>query len=124
MQDNITRTEMDRQSVSSLWSRDQNTQLVFFDGQIPDEETALNQGIHQQTLDTLEHLCAVAAESGIEVQDLLGTTVYLTEMNQSGAVERAYDEFFENKRPSLTLVGVEALPNSAAVQIEATGVDR
>ena len=124
MHDNIIRTETDRQSVSSPWSRDQNTQLVFFDGQTPDEETALNQGIQRQTLATLEDVCAVAAESGIEDQDLLRTTVYLTDMNDSDAVERAYDEFFENKRPALTLVGVEALPNSAAVQIEATGVDR
>jgi 2-iminobutanoate/2-iminopropanoate deaminase len=119
-----TRYKKDRRPAINPYARSRTTHLVFFDGQVPDEDTALNYGIQEQTLAALEQIRTLTAESGIEMQDLLRTTVYLTEMDQSAAVERAYDEFFEGQRPSLTFVGAEVLPNDAAIQIEATGVDR
>lgn len=124
MYNKITRHETDSGSAGNLYARNGNTQLVFFDGHVPDEQTALEYGIRKQTLAALERIRSVAVEAGIDVQDLMRTTVYLTEMDQSVAVERAFDEFFEAQRPSRTLVGVESLPNDAGVQIEATGVDR
>jgi 2-iminobutanoate/2-iminopropanoate deaminase len=124
MQNKTTRYETDSESTINPYARSGNTQLVFLDGQVPGEETALKRGVQKQTLVALERVCAVAAESDIEMQDLMRTTVYLTEMDKLAAVEGAYDEFFEGQRPSLTLVGVDALPNDAAVQVEATGVTR
>jgi 2-iminobutanoate/2-iminopropanoate deaminase len=124
MNDKNIRHETDRGSTVTPYALERNTQLVFFDGQVPDEETVLKRGIRKQTLAALERVRAVAAEAGIGVQDLMRTTVYLTATDQSVAVEQAYDEFFDVQRPSRTLVGVKSLPNDAAVQIEATGVDR
>ena len=124
MNDNVTRYESDSLSTSPYSVRNRNSELVFFDGQDPDDETIRNHGIRKQTVAALERVRAVAAEAGIDVEDLIRTTVYLTEMDHAVAVEQAYDEFFDGQRPSQTLIGVEALPNDAAVQIEATGVNR
>lgn len=124
MTDNVTRYESDRVSSPSIYGGNtRNQQLVFFDGQVPDE-TGPNRGVREQTLAALERVDELAAEADVGVRDLMRTTVYLTDAERSESVKRAYDEFFDDYRPARTIVGVESLPSDAAVQIEATGVDR
>ena len=122
MQDTITRSETDSQSAANPYARRGETQLVFFDGLIADDERVADGDVGEQTLAALERLRAVAAQRGVDPADLMRTTVYLTRMAEAAAVEDAFETFFEEARPSRTLVGVDALPNGAAVQIEATGV--
>lgn len=121
----VTRYEGDQPTEHSVYStRQQDNQLVFFDGQFPDAETVRSGGVQEQTLAALDRIRAMAAESGLEPRDLMRTTVYLTEMDQLPAVKQAYAAFFDGQRPSRTVVGVTSLPNDAAVQVEATGVKR
>ncbi|WP_258555546.1 RidA family protein [Halopelagius longus] len=125
MQKNVTRHESDRLSALGGYGvRKRGLQLVFFDGQTPDERTALRRGVKEQTIAALDRVTSVAAESDVEADDIMRTTVYLTKMDRLPEVESAYEEFFDGRRPSMTVVGVGALPNDADVQIEATGVDR
>ncbi|CDK37896.1 RidA family protein [Halorubrum sp. AJ67] len=121
MTSNVTRHQRDNLTTTPYSVRNHDSQLVFFDGQLPDE-VARKKGIRQQTLAALEHVSNVAAEAGVHVRNLMRTTVYLTEIDQSEAVTQAYDEFFDGQRPSRTVVGAEELPSDAAVQIEAIGV--
>ncbi len=121
----VTRSEGDQPTEHSVYGkRQQDSQLVFFDGQFPDAETVRSGDVQEQTLAALDQIRAMAAESGLEPRDLMRTTVYLAEMDQLPAVKRAYAAFFDGQRPSRTVVGVARLPNDAAVQIEATGVKR
>ncbi|WP_053966876.1 RidA family protein [Haloarcula rubripromontorii] len=121
----VTRYEGDQPTEHSVYgTRQQDSQLVFFDGQFPDTETIRSGDVQAQTLAALDQIRAMAAESGLEPRDLMQTTVYLTEMDQLTAVKQAYAAFFDGQRPSRTVVGVSRLPNDAAVQIEATGVKR
>jgi len=121
----VTRYEGDQPTEHSVYgTRQQDSQLVFFDGQVPDVETVRSGGVREQTLAALDQIRAMAVESGLESRDLMRTTVYLTEMDQLTAVKQAYAAFFDGQRPSRTVVGVTSLPNDAAVQIEATGVKR
>jgi len=121
MKPNVTRHERDSLTATPYSVRNRDSQLVFFDGQLPGE-VARKKSIRQQTLAALEHVSNAAVEAGVDVQNLMRTTVYLTEIDQSEAVAQAYDEFFDVQRPSRTFVGAEELPNDAAVQIEAIGV--
>ncbi|MFY4811229.1 RidA family protein [Haloarcula sp. AONF1] len=122
---NVTRYEGDQPTEHSVYGkRQQDSQLLFFDGQVPDADTAHNGDVQEQTLAALDQIHAIAADSGLEPRDLLRTTVYLTEMDQLPAVKQAYAAFFDGQRPSRSVVGVASLPNDAAVQIEATGVKR
>ena len=121
MKPNVTRHERDSLTATPYSVRNRNSQLVFFDGQLPGE-VARKKSIRQQTLAALEHVSNAAVEAGVDVQNLMRTSVYLTEIDQSEAVAQAYDEFFDVQRPSRTFVGAEELPNDAAVQIEAIGV--
>ncbi|GAA5431895.1 hypothetical protein Hjap01_01362 [Haloarcula japonica] len=122
---NVIRYEGDQSTEHSVYGkRQQDSQLIFFDGQVPDADTARNGDVQEQTLAALDQIRAMAADSGLEPRDLLRTTVYLTEMDQLPAVKQAYAAFFDWQRPSRSVVGVASLPNDAAVQIEATGVKR
>lgn len=124
MASNTIRTERDtlKQHVYSV--RNNTSELVFFDAQVPDKEVVLNENTKIQTHNILEHIQTVADEIGIGPQDLMRTTIYLTDMNDLEVVKQAYNEFFECQLPSRSFVGVEELPNDATVQIEATGVSK
>jgi len=121
MNSTVTRNERDNVTTNPWADRNRALELVFLDGQLPDEEAA-TQGIRQQTRSALERVSNVAAEAGVDVHDLMRTTVYLTDVTQSAAATRAYDDFFDGQRPSRTVVGVSGLPNDTAIQIEAIGV--
>lgn len=123
MYEKRTRSEKDSRSAVNPYARRGETQLVFFDGQVADDERIINGDVGEQTLAALERLQAVAADRGVDPADLMRTTVYLTRMEQVAAVDDAFEAFFDEERPSRTVVGVDALPNGAAVQIEATGVE-
>ena len=122
MYETITRSETDSQSAANPYARRGETQLVFFDGLVADDERIANGNVREQTLAALERLQAVAADQGVDPADLMRTTVYLTQIGEVAAVDEAFETVFEKERPSRTLVGVDVLPNGAAVQIEATGV--
>lgn len=120
----VTRYESDGASaIGGLGSRTRGIQMVFFDAQRPTgEETTLS--VREQTTAALEHLAAVAAEQNVEPTDVLQTTVYLTDASAAPAVREAYGDFFDGRRPALSVVGVDALPGGADVQIDARGVKR
>lgn len=50
------------------------------------------------------------------------TTVYLTDMNDFGALNEVYAEFFGNHTPARSCVAVKELPKGARIEIEATVV--
>jgi 2-iminobutanoate/2-iminopropanoate deaminase len=58
------------------------------------------------------------------MDDVLRTTVYTTDADRIDDIEAAYERYFEDRRPAMTVVGVADLPGDAAVQIEATAVER
>lgn len=122
MSDDVIRTERDSSLTTPYSVRNRGSQSVWIDGQVPGTEAVSDRGIRAQTIAALERVLTVATEAGVDRRSVTRTTIYLTEMDELEAVTQAYDEFFDDRRPARTFVGVEELPNDAAVQIEATGV--
>ena len=120
----VIRYESDGASaIGGLGTRKRGIQMAFFDGQYPTGEAA-SLSVREQTTAALERLAAVAAEQNVDPADVLQTTVYLTDADAATAVRAAYDDFFDGRRPAMTVVGVDALPADADVQIDARGVKR
>ncbi|MGB9958584.1 RidA family protein [Haloferax prahovense] len=113
-------------ATAGYGARKRNLQLVFFDAQYPDPEQTTDglPSIESQTMSALERVEAAVERSGIDLDDVLRTTVYTTDLDRIDAIESAYGAYFDDRRPAMTVVGVSELPNDAAVQIEATGVKR
>ena len=95
--------------------------LVITSGQIPlDPATGLlvEGGIVEQTAQVLNNLSAVLEAAGLTFQNVVKTTVFLTDIADFGAMNEVYAKYFTAPYPSRSAVQVAALPKGASVEIE------
>lgn len=95
--------------------------LVITSGQLPiDPATgAFPEGIQAQTRQSLTNVKAILEEAGLTMDAVLKTTVFLSDMNNFGAMNEVYASFFtEGSYPARSAVEVARLPKDALVEIE------
>jgi len=95
--------------------------LIYFSGQIPiDSATGkiIEGGIKAQTLQCLKNLSTVLEAAGVNSDDVVKTTVYLTDMADYAAVNEVYGEYFKTPYPARTAIAVVALPLGSKVEID------
>lgn len=95
--------------------------LIFASGQIPlDPATGeiVPGGFAEQTEQSLKNVSAVLAAAGCTMNDIVKTTVFLTDMGKFAEVNEAYARFFSGTYPARSAVQVGALPKGALVEIE------
>mgnify|MGYP001624163952 CR=1 FL=1 len=95
--------------------------LVITSGQLPINPTtgAFPEGIAEQTKQSLENVKAILAEAGTGMDRIVKTTVFLSDMNNFGAMNEVYATFFgEGSYPARSAVEVARLPKDALVEIE------
>lgn len=94
---------------------------LFFSGQIPLDPATGNivgQDAESQTLQVVSNIKAVLAAAGLGVEDVVKTTVYLTDLQDFGVVNGVYAECFGSAAPARATIEVAALPKGALVEIE------
>jgi 2-iminobutanoate/2-iminopropanoate deaminase len=99
--------------------------LLFISGQLPIDPASgeLIEGtIEEKTRRVLDNLRAVAEAAGGGLKDVVKTTVFLKDMNDFGAMNSAYAEYFTETPPARAAVQVAALPKGADIEIEAVAV--
>lgn len=95
--------------------------LVITSGQIPLDPvtgTLVDGGIVEQTTQVLNNLKEVLAAAGLTFQNVVKTTVFLTDIGDFGAMNEVYAKYFTAPYPSRSAVQVAALPKGARVEIE------
>lgn len=95
--------------------------LVITSGQLPiDPATgAFPEGIAAQTKQSLSNVKAILEEAGSGMDKVIKTTVFLSDMNNFGAMNEVYATFFsDGGYPSRSAVEVARLPKDALVEIE------
>ena len=98
---------------------------VFCSGQIPlDPATGglVPGGIEAQTRQALDNLSAVLAAAGSCLEDVVKTTVFLSDLSDFAAMNGVYAAYFHAAPPARSTVQVAALPKGAALEIEAVAV--
>ncbi len=96
--------------------------LIFLSGQIPlDPKTGqLVEGdIKVQTAQCLKNLEAVLKAAGLGLNNIVKTTVFLTDLQNFAQVNETYGQFFAQSPPARSCVEVSALPKNALLEIEA-----
>lgn len=83
-------------------------------GELVDDDVA---GQTRQVMDNLE---AVLAASGLNLSDVVKTTIYLADMDDFGTVNEVYGDRLTQPYPARSTVEVCRLPKDALVEIEAT----
>lgn len=73
-----------------------------------------------QARQALNNLQTLLTEAGVSKDNVVRATVYLDDIDNYGALNEVYGEFFEDVevKPSRSTVGVAALPGGAAVEID------
>jgi len=96
--------------------------LVFCSGQVgldPKTGELVSGGTEAQTRQALANLAAVLKEAGASIDNVVKTTIYLTDLGEFGMVNGIYGEFMGKGLPARATVQVSALPKGATVEIEA-----
>jgi reactive intermediate/imine deaminase len=95
---------------------------VYISGQIPiDPKTGeLVQGsFKDQVKQAFANLSEITKAAGGTVDDVLKLTIYLTDLNNFGAVNEVMNELFQEPYPARAVIEIKALPKNAPVEIEA-----
>ena len=78
--------------------------------------------IATQTRQTLENVKHALEAAGATLDDVVKTTVFLTDMANFKGMNEVYAEFFGENKPARSTVGVELALPTLLVEIEATAV--
>jgi len=75
--------------------------------------------IGKETTQVLKNLLAVLEAGGATIEDVIKTTIYLTDLNNFQKVNEIYDDFFKVKNPpARACVEVSSLPKGVLIEID------
>ena len=94
--------------------------LLFVSGQLGLRDGAFVEGgVAEQITQAITNIAALAQSEGASLDQVVKTTVFLTDMGDYLAMNDAYCAAFGDHRPARSAVAVAALPLDAIVEIEA-----
>jgi 2-iminobutanoate/2-iminopropanoate deaminase len=99
--------------------------FVFCSGQIPLDpatQQIVAGDITAQTKRVLENVTAVLQAEGLSFENIVKTTIFLTNLGDFQTVNEIYGSYFKSEPPARSTVEVSALPKGAAVEIEVIAV--
>jgi len=96
--------------------------FLFCSGQIP-IDPATGEMVTSDTVSAtdmvMRNLKAVLAAAGLEMSDVIKTTVFLADMNEFAAMNEVYARYFSEAPPARACVQAAKLPKGSLVEIEA-----
>jgi 2-iminobutanoate/2-iminopropanoate deaminase len=95
--------------------------FLFCSGQIPLDPKSgqiISGDIAAQTRRVLDNIAAVLRSDGLTLDNVIKTTVFLTDLGDFQTVNEIYGSYFKQDPPARSTVQVAALPKGAKVEIE------
>ena len=95
--------------------------FVYASGQLPiDPATGAfpEGGVKEQTRQSILNAQAILRSAGLELSNVVKTTVLLSDIADFAAMNEVYAEFFGEPYPARSAFAVRALPKGALVEIE------
>jgi 2-iminobutanoate/2-iminopropanoate deaminase len=99
--------------------------FLYTSGQIaldPQSGEFLSGEIEQETERTIENISAILTAGGLSLDNVIKTTVYLTDLSHFTRMNHIYEKYFSGNKPARACVQVAALPKGAKVEIEAIAI--
>lgn len=98
--------------------------FVYASGQIPvnPETGQIPEGITAQTQQSLKNVCAILEAAGLTVDNVVKTTVFLSDMANFSAMNEVYGSVFKEPYPARSAVAVRELPKGVLVEVEVIAV--
>ena len=106
------------QAVLTSNSDDPGRGMLFISGQIcidPATGDLKKKDIQEETHQVMHNLKAILQQAAMDFSNVVKTTIFITDMDQFGAVNEVYGKYFEANSP----VGQAGFPARETVQVSA-----
>lgn len=122
---NIIETKKAPAAIGPYSQGIQMKQVVVTSGQLPinPDTGGFPEGIEEQTRQSLKNCRSVLEAVGASMENVIKTTVFLSDMNNFASMNQVYAEFFEYPFPARSAVEVARLPKDALVEIECIAIN-
>jgi len=101
--------------------------FLFISGQIPIDASSGQieaVDITSQAKTVLDNIQAILNAEGLDMIDVVKTTIFLTDLADFTRVNDIYGKYFSQDPPARSTVQVQALPKGVKIEIEAIAVAR
>ena len=118
----IIQTEHAPQAIGPYSQAVRSGPLVFLSGQValdPATMRLVEGGIEEQTEQIFDNLAAGAAAAGLNLDNTVRMTIYLTDLGDFKTVNEIMARRLDAPYPARVTIGVAALPANAMVEIDA-----
>ena len=99
--------------------------FLFISGQLPllpETGKLLDGSIEDKTRQVMQNISTILEEAGGSLENIVKTTIFLTDLADFQQVNAAYGSFFKTTPPARATIQVAALPLGAPVEIEAVAI--
>jgi 2-iminobutanoate/2-iminopropanoate deaminase len=96
--------------------------MVFISGQlpiVPSSGEKLNGPIEEQTLQALNNIKAITEAAGSDISKILKVTIYISDIELWGEVNKVYASFFGPHKPARAIVPIKDLHYGCKIEVEA-----
>ena len=121
----IKRTIQTEQAPAAIGPYSQAIRIgdfLYTSGQIaldPESGMFLSGEIEEETEQTLKNISAILQAGGLNLENVVKTTVYLFDLNHFSRMNQVYEKYFSKNKPARACVQVAALPKGAKIEIDA-----
>lgn len=99
---------------------------LYISGQIaldPNSGELKTEDLEKETLLVLENLKAILTEAGLGLENVVKTSIFISDMNNFGKINEVYSRYFDSENaPARETVEVANLPKFVNVEISAIAV--
>lgn len=99
--------------------------MLFISGQIcidPGTGNLKNKDLQEETHQVMHNLRSILQETGMDFNNVVKTTIFITDMNRFAEVNEIYGKYFNSDFPARETVQVSALPKFVNVEISMIAV--
>ena len=103
----------------------QTGNMLFISGQIsidPETNQLISGGIKDEAEQVMQNLGALLLKAGFSFENVVKTTIFLSDMNHFAEVNEVYGSYFKSDYPARETVAVLGLPKNVNVEISLIAV--
>ncbi|MDN5203967.1 Rid family detoxifying hydrolase [Fulvivirgaceae bacterium BMA10] len=103
----------------------ESTQTLYVSGQIaidPSSGELIMGDIRRETGQVMKNLKAILNEANMDFQNIVKCSIFISNMDNFGAINEVYGEYFQNDPPARETVEVSCLPKKVNVEISCIAV--
>lgn len=101
-----------------------NGNMIFISGQIPvnPADGSIADTIEAQTEQSISNIKSILAECGLDISNVIKTSVFLSDLNDFSAMNEIYGKHFKSPFPARSCVQVAAVPKGCRIEIECIAI--